>query len=58
MKAINELDNQAIGMYLMKQNSDFISWKFNPTLEAVGTTDTLKKCDPRFAIVNTWTLIE
>ena len=30
MKAINELDDQAIGMYLMEQNSDFISWKFNP----------------------------
>jgi len=29
-KAINELDDQAIKTYLIKQNSDFISWKFNP----------------------------
>ena len=30
VKAINELDDQAIKMYLIKENSDFISWKFNP----------------------------
>ena len=29
MKAIKELDDQAISKYLLEQNSDFISWKFN-----------------------------
>ncbi|XP_066910989.1 uncharacterized protein [Clytia hemisphaerica] len=30
VKAINELDDQAIKIYLMEQNADFVSWKFNP----------------------------
>ncbi|XP_066915532.1 uncharacterized protein [Clytia hemisphaerica] len=30
VKAINEVDDQAIKIYLMEHNADFVCWKFNP----------------------------